>query len=389
MPAEVLVTNFLNNPELTVNMMPSSRHSSGYEYQNYTATWLNYCPNCDYYGTLVAGIKSSPEGEITCLHCDCDYCGVTGYEKDYGSDLRLTNIKPPVPITPGGDGSHISIQSIVDGASYVASYYAENLDYPDYVSVTEGKYTIPQFLYLMSKAIVQINSGDFNLVTLVDMEDPSSSSDAVDGDLSKDQYIDVFNRVANFIINNGVVPAYASSSLGNIPYVELVDSASRVLDYYDSNGNLPSSVHVSYNGGGQSSKSISELSQSLIKGLTSDRAKATALFNYVRDEISYEFYYDTQKGAEGTLISGGGNCCDQAQLLVAMARSVGLTARFDTGYCYFILSGASYGHVWAQFLIDGSWVNADPTSTRNSFGVIVNWDTSSYTDRGTYDVLPY
>ena len=136
------------------------------------------------------------------------------------------------------------------------------------------------------------------------------------------------------------------------------------------------------------SKSISELSQSLIKGLTSERAKATALYNYVRDYISYEFYYDTQKGAEGTLASGSGNCCDQAQLLVAMGRSVGMTVRFDTGYCTFS-SGSTYGHVWTQFLIDGSWINADPTSTRNSFGVIVNWDTSSYTDRGTYDVLPY
>ena len=386
LPAEVLITNFLNNPNLTVNMMPSSSHTEGFDYKNYTTTWLSYCPNCNYYGTLADHIKHSPEGEVTCRFCDCDYCGVTGYEKDWGSTLRLINLTVPVPVTPGGDGDHISISSIVKGASYVASYYAENLNYPDYVVVTEGKYTIPQFLYLMSKAIVQINAGDYNLVTLVSMEDPSSSGDTMDGDLTKDQYIDVFNRVANFIINNGIVPAYASSSLGNIPYVELVDASSRILDYYASNSQLPTSIHVVYQG--QSSKSISELSQSLIKGLTSERAKATALFNYVRDYISYEFYYDTQKGAEGTLASGSGNCCDQAQLLVAMGRSVGMTVRFDTGYCTFS-SGSTYGHVWTQFLIDGSWINADPTSTRNSFGVIVNWDTSSYTDRGTYDVLPY
>ena len=387
LPAEVLVTDFLNHPNLTVNMMPSSSHTEGYNYENYTTTWLSYCPNCGYYGTLLNNPKHvSPEGEITCHFCDCDYCGVTGYEKDWGSDLRITNLTVPTPVSPGGDGDHISISSIVKGASYVASYYAENLDYPEYVVVTEGKYTIPQFLYLMSKAIVQINSGDLSLVTLVPMEDPSSSGDTMDGDLSKDQYIDVFNRVANFIVNNAIVPAYASSSLGNIPYVELVDASSRILDYYASNSNLPGSIHVVYKG--QSSRTISELSQSLIKGLTSERAKATALYNYVRDYISYEFYYDTQKGAEGTLASGGGNCCDQAQLLVAMGRSVGMTVRFDTGYCTFS-SGSTYGHVWTQFLIDGSWINADPTSTRNSFGVIVNWDTSSYTDRGTYDVLPY
>ena len=121
--------------------------------------------------------------------------------------------------------------------------------------------------------------------------------------------------------------------------------------------------------------------------MISDRDKAVALFNYVRDNIAYSFYYNTQKGAEGTLIAGSGNCCDQAQLLVAMARAVGLTVRFATGYCTF--SSGSYGHVWVQFYIDGTWINADPVSNRNSFGVINNWNTNTYTSRGVYDILPY
>ena len=388
LPADVLVTNFLNKPNLTVNMMPSSTHAHEYTYQNYTTTWLSYCPQCGYYGTLLDNPKHvSPEGEITCHYCDCDYCGVTGYEKDWGSDLRITNLTIPTPLTPGGVGDNISISSIVSGASYIASFYLDNQYYPDYVIVTEGKYTVPQFLYLMSKAIVQINSGNFNPVTLVAMEDPSSSGDTMDGYLTKDQYVDVYNRVANFIVSQGIVPAYASSALGNIPYLELVDASSRILDEYKSSSQLPSSIHVIY--GGQPSGSVAEVANELVKGLTTDVAKATALFNFVRDYIAYEFYYDTQKGAQGTLDSGSGNCCDQSQLLVAMGRAVGLTTRFDTGYCYFPLSGSWYGHVWTQFLIDGSWINADPTSERNSFGVIVNWDTSTYEDRGTYDVLPY
>ena len=147
----------------------------------------------------------------------------------------------------------------------------------------------------------------------------------------------------------------------------MLDSFSRILNYYSENGDLPSSVKIVYSG--VSSKSISDLSKSLIKGLSTERDKAVALYNYVRDYISYSFYYNTQKGAEGTLTSGSGNCCDQAQLLVAMARSVNMTVRFATGYCTFS-SGSTYGHVWVQFLIGGSWINADPTSTRNSFGVI-------------------
>ena len=385
LPAMVLVGAFLELPEVTVSMYPSYS-TEEYEYRNYTTTWLNYCPNCGYYGTLLINPKHTYEGEFTCCYCDSDYCGVTGHEKIIGSDKVLTRLSESVPVTPGGGGDNISIGSIITGASYIVTYYGDYEYFPEYVVVNEGKYSVPQFLYLMTKAIVQINAGNFDPITLIDMDDPSNSGDLIDGNLTKEQYLDVASRVYKFIESNGVVPAYASSTLGRIAYSELVDASSRILDYYAENFDLPSSVHIIYQS--QPSKSIAELSKSLIAGLSTDRAKATALYNYVRDEIAYEFYYDTQKGAEGTLIAGSGNCCDQAQLLVAMARSVGLTVRFDTGYCHFS-SGSWYGHVWTQFLIDGVWINADPTSNRNSFGVINNWDTSSYTDRGTYDILPY
>ncbi|HIH61300.1 MAG TPA: transglutaminase, partial [Methanobacteriales archaeon] len=48
-----------------------------------------------------------------------------------------------------------------------------------------------------------------------------------------------------------------------------------------------------------------------------------------------------------------------------------------------------YGHVWAQIHIGGTWYNADATSTRNSLGVINNWNTATGTILGTYASLPF
>ncbi len=133
---------------------------------------------------------------------------------------------------------------------------------------------------------------------------------------------------------------------------------------------------------------IKKLVKSLTSGLTSDYDKATAIFNYVRDHVSYSFYYDTKYGAVGTLNAKKGNCVDHSHLLVAMYRTAGLAARYVHGTCRFS-SGSSYGHVWAQVLIGDNWVCADATSYRNSLGQIVNWNTKSYSLHSTYASLPF
>ena len=133
---------------------------------------------------------------------------------------------------------------------------------------------------------------------------------------------------------------------------------------------------------------IKSLVSSLTSGLTSDYDKANAIFKYVRDTISYSFYYDTKYGATGTLSAKKGNCVDHSHLLVAMFRTAGLAARYVHGKCTFS-SGSTYGHVWAQVLIGDTWVCADATSSKNSLGKISNWNTKSFTLKGRYASLPF
>ena len=133
---------------------------------------------------------------------------------------------------------------------------------------------------------------------------------------------------------------------------------------------------------------IKSIVNSLTKGLTNDLDKAEAIFDYVRDTLSYSFYYNTKYGATGTLSAKKGNCVDHTHLLVAMFRTAGLASRYVHGTCKFS-SGSTYGHVWAQVLIGNTWVCADATSSRNSLGKISNWNTNSFTIKGTYASLPF
>lgn len=121
------------------------------------------------------------------------------------------------------------------------------------------------------------------------------------------------------------------------------------------------------------SGSITALASSLTRGTNSQYAKGTNIFNWVKTNVHYKFYRNTKYGADGTLRYRSGNCADQAHLVVALARSAGLPARYVHAKAHF-RSGHWYGHYWAQINANGKWYTADTTSHFNSFGVARNWN---------------
>jgi len=119
---------------------------------------------------------------------------------------------------------------------------------------------------------------------------------------------------------------------------------------------------------------LRSLATSLISGHTTQVAQATAIFNWVRNNIAYEYYFNTVRGAKNTYNQRRGNCVDQSHLLIALYRAAGYPARYVNGECRFGTSTSRTGHVWTQVLIGNTWVVGDPISTSNSLGVINNWN---------------
>lgn len=92
----------------------------------------------------------------------------------------------------------------------------------------------------------------------------------------------------------------------------------------------------------------------------------------IKDALEYNMRFEpgTQAPAE-TLESGGGTCRDYALLMIEGARSLGLAARFITGYLYDpvldVEHGASTAHAfphdWVEVYLPGAgWVEFDPTN---------------------------
>ena len=177
-------------------------------------------------------------------------------------------------------------------------------------------------------------------------------------------------------------------------------SNSSVLNVIDPSGqykrglNQVTKLSVSkylYGGGyARVTKYIKKLSKKITGKYSTKLEKATAIFNYVRNTLDYEYYANSRKGASKTLKTKAGNCCDHANLIVALCRASKIPARYSHAQgCRFKKSGRLEGHVWAQIYVGGRWYSADGTSYKNSLGHVNNWDTKSYYRFHSYRNIPF
>ena len=310
----------------------------------------------------------------------------------------------------------LTITSIKDAAKRVVAYVAAHKVLPNYVTISGTQIQMPEFLNLLVNALLKIKSGKTTSVTSYNYTGPSTSVKGVtSAKLYSSDYLKIASYVASFMKSNSRAPNYVSSSKGKIGYSSLIYMYSNILSFTSTKGRLPNYVTVKYVAAASTSTStnssstvpaalaqylkattncqstnaqIVALSKSIISsaGATTTYAKAVAIFNWVKDNIGYSFYYNTKYGAVGTLKAKTGNCVDTTHLLIALERAAGIPARYVHGYCKFS-SGSWYGHVWAEIYVGGKWYSADAISYRNSFGVIKNWNTATATIYGRYASL--
>ena len=313
-----------------------------------------------------------------------------------------------------GQPKVLNLKEIIAASQNVKKYIESNEELPNTVKIGSITYSLAEYMYLASQAIINLNNNNKKDIAVKSVSNPTNPGEASAlGNLY--DYVSVAKSVVSTANSKGVMPNSVSSKVGTIGYNGLVYATARVVAFYDDYAIMPNYVSIKTYASSSSSSSlnskntitnlkaylasstncqvgnskIKSIVNSITSGLTTDKAKATAIYNYVRDQISYSFYYDTKYGAVGTLNAKTGNCVDQAHLLIAMYRTAGLAARYVHGTCYFTLSGSTYGHVWTQVLIGDTWIVGDPTSSRNSFGNVVNWNNYNYALHGYYSGIEF
>jgi uncharacterized protein YpmS len=319
------------------------------------------------------------------------------------------NLASGSPNTTSVSQTSFSLSQVNNASTRVKSFVDTNKRLPNYVTISNQEVTMPQFLQLVTEDLINTNAGSKTSVTMGSVSIPPNPSESfTSGDITKTEYLKIANSILAFINSNGRAPNYVTTSLGTMNYESLIYDYSKIMNFYLTNNKLPNYVSVTpgviqsstttstptslqpYLQPGTYAQStnptIEALSASITKGLTTPYAKAVAIFNWVKNNITYSFYYGTKYGALGTLTSKTANCVDHSDLVVALARAAGIPARYQEGYCDF--SDGWYDHVWAQLYVNGQWYYADTISTANTLGVINNWNLNTYILEGTYTQFP-
>ena len=134
-----------------------------------------------------------------------------------------------------------------------------------------------------------------------------------------------------------------------------------IIDYT----NVSSSGGDDNSGGfsGEVSADIAQAAKQICQGKTSCLEKAKAIWKWCHDEMSYEGYSNSQKGAEGCFKDRAGNCCDHANVVVQMLKAVNVKCAYEhSGSCY-----NGRGHVWAVAYCEGKWYRIDASVKSRDF----------------------
>lgn len=299
----------------------------------------------------------------------------------------------------------------VEAVAQSYEYFVENDKLPTSVNVEGINYSRGKVFAAGYKLLLKIMSEpDTWQDEEVEFNDRFSCSDNKANNtvnveyISLDDFMGYAKRAYEYAEKSMAFPNYVTMESGYVDGdgskydVKIVNTAltvglARIFHYFKENNKLPETVstwHTDYlrkvANCNISDPLVISTMESITAGKTTDRQKAEAIFEYARDEWSYEGYSNTKYGAVTVIQGKQGNCCDMSHAIVALCRAAGIPARYYHAQCQY--SSGNIGHVMAQIFVDGQWFLVDATNNGNTFGNHESWKYMN-TFNGLYNELPF
>ena len=143
-----------------------------------------------------------------------------------------------------GSSFKIKMKDVPNLAKEVAdrNYDFSSIDYKG------NSYSESQCIYIFSKYVLKINSGDDSAITVRPISKaPNPNAEDLSQEISKSDYISMAGRIVSFIDNNNAVPNYVGiSSIGpkDLSPDKLLYLYTQIVLNYGVTGDLPESVEI-------------------------------------------------------------------------------------------------------------------------------------------------
>lgn len=135
------------------------------------------------------------------------------------------------------------LSQIANAAGTVKSSYEKNKALPSHVTINGEQISMPKFMYLLTKGIININSSNHSLIKMKEVSAPNAPSGTnKSGSIKKSSYLILANNVITHINKYGRAPNYQTTALGKISYTKLVYMYSKIFKFYKTYNRLPNYV---------------------------------------------------------------------------------------------------------------------------------------------------
>jgi len=266
----------------------------------------------------------------------------------------------------------LSQEDISNASVTVDKYIAEKGKLPNSVIISNYKFSMPEFMYLLSKTVdYKYEKNNSQVTVKYGVKNPTKpSGDDIKGKISADDCKDYASRVANFISNEGFAPNYVRTPLGHMQYQQAIHSFIKILGE-TKNNEAPKIISLNFNKNSNINKYIPKYKRPGASIPTSDVGIKLTDLSGTDGLLKLQKYmnknFNHRSGgphtAAGVERTGFGDCWGLAEWAAKQLKVNGYDVRIVQGP-----TSASSNHRWVQANVDGKWINFESSLVTKRYG---------------------
>lgn len=266
----------------------------------------------------------------------------------------------------------LSQENISDSAVSVDKYISKNGKLPNSVKISDYRFSMPEYMYLLSRTVqYKYEKSNSQVTVKYNVKNPTGpSGDNIKGKISAADCQDYSTRVANYISTEDTAPNYVRTPLGHMQYQQAIYSFIKILGETEDN-KAPKSISLNFNKNSKINKYIPKYTR---PGASSETPNADIKLNNLSGTdglLKLQKYmnknFNHRSGgshtAAGVERTKTGDCWGLADWAAKQLKANGYDVRIVQGS-----SSAASNHRWVQAKVNGKWINFESSLVTKRYG---------------------